>query len=165
LADKVLINKSRGDIILTKPKELLDLWVEHYDFRAEHQYVGATSLTRNFEEFLEKLRSLPQELQDKYALTLYGGANLVASYMRFGENHLYVEGDLKDWMERLDLKPAETGANTMLVTPRDQFVLYHQQKLHGVTVVSNIQLYLDLYNYNDRAKQQAEFLYDHAIKF
>jgi len=165
LADKLLINKGRGNITLAKPKELLDLWSINYDFKKEHIYVPYYSLARNMDEFSAKLHSLPDGLKEQYALTLYAGANLIAPYTRFGEYHLYIDGDTRSWVDALGLSPAETGANVFLVMPHDQFVFYKKQMVGDVSVVSNIQLYLDLYNYNERARDHAQVLYKQAISF
>lgn len=165
LADKLLIKKDRGATTLLKPKELLDLWVSQYGFKKNNQILGFYSAARTFEEFLQGVRKLPQESQDKYALTLYTGTSLVAPYLRFSENHLYVQGNAQKWADQLGLKPTESGANTFLVLPYDSSVFYKTQKIQGISVVSNVQLYLDLYNFNDRAREQAEVLYKKAIDF
>lgn len=165
LYDKALLTKERGAIKLEKPKELLDLWTAGYKFQGIQTSVGYYSLDRTFEEFLARLKKLPADRNDLYGLTMYAGASLVAPYLRFGVNHVYVIGDQKEWVELLGLRSVESGANTFLVTPYDENVLYGSREIKGARVVSSIQLYLDLYNFNDRAKEQAEVIRKEAIKF
>ncbi|MFC1521855.1 type IV toxin-antitoxin system AbiEi family antitoxin [Elusimicrobiota bacterium] len=165
LADKLLVTKERGSVKLAKPKELLDLWVQRYQFLEMNKAVGYYSPDRSFEEFKSRLKALPEKKQDQYSLTLYGGAALAAPYLRFGVNHVYIQGGIEEWVGLLDLKPVESGANMFLVAPFDEFVFYKTQKIQGVSVVSSIQLYLDLFNLNDRAREQAEVLYKKAISF
>lgn len=165
LSDKLLVTKERGAIKLAKPKELLDLWAERYRFREMNRIVGYYSPDRNFEEFKDRLRKLPEDWKERYALTIYGGAALVAPYLRWNVNYLYIQGDAKEWIDALELKPVESGANMILAAPFDDFVFYKTQKKDGVTVASSIQLYLDLFNFNDRAREQAEVIYKSKISF
>lgn len=165
LVDKLIVTKERGSIKLAKPKELLDFWVERYRFREMNRVLGYYSPDRNFEEFKERLRKLPEDQKERYALTLYGGATLVAPYLRWNVNYVYIQGDAKEWANALEVKPVESGPNMILVAPYDDFVFYKAQKKNGVAIVSNIQLYLDLFNFNDRAREQAEVIYKSKISF
>ena len=49
-------------------------------------------------------------------------------------------------------------------TEDDEGIFYAIQKIRDKNVVSNVQLYLDLYNYKGRGREQAEYLRDKAIK-
>ncbi|HAM36384.1 MAG TPA: hypothetical protein DEB40_05935 [Elusimicrobia bacterium] len=163
LIEKGYAIRENGPIRLVKPKELLDAWAAVYKFQEANQLSYYYSLARDFEELATKLRALPADLRDNYRLTLYAGASLVAPQMRFNEVHLYVRGDLADWAKRLDLSPVESGANTILVTPYDAGVFDFPQEKKGLMVASNTQLYLDLVNLNDRARDQAEALFKESI--
>jgi hypothetical protein len=165
LSDKLLVTKERGAIKLAKPKELLDLWAERYKFREMNRAAGYYSPDRNFEEFKDRLRKLPEDQKGRYALTVYGGAALVAPYLRWNVNYVYIKGDVKEWADALELKPVESGANMFLTAPFDDFIFYKTQKKDGITATSNIQLYLDLFNFNDRAREQAEVIYKSKISF
>lgn len=169
LADKLLVKKERGAIALLKPKELLDLWTAEYQFKTFNRIFGYYSFDRSFEEFAQNVKLIGaaynEKGQDRYALTLFSGASLVAPYTRFSENYLYVAGNPQVWAEHLKLRPVESGANTFLVIPYDEKIFYGQRQIQGVSVVSNIQLYLDLFNFNDRAREQAEVLFKQAIHF
>ena len=41
---------------------------------------------------------------------------------------------------------------------------FGDQKINGLWMVSDLQLYLDLYNYPIRGPEQAEFLYEMRLK-
>lgn len=59
----------------------------------------------------------------------------------------------------------DQGANVILVSPYYKHsVFYDLQKIKKLWVVSDIQLYLDLYHYPLRGLEQAEYLYDKRIK-
>lgn len=163
LDEKGFIERGEESIRLLKPKELLEAWATVYKFREANQFSYYYSLARNFEELTGKLRSLPEGLRDSYRLTLYAGASLVAPQMRFNDVHLYVKGDPAEWAKLLDLSPVDSGANAALINPFDLGVFDYPQEKQGVMVVSNTQLYLDLVNLNDRARDQAEVLFQQSM--
>ncbi len=163
LNEKGYVKKEPGAIQLVKPKELLDAWTEIYKFQEVNQQLYYYSLARNFDEFSSKLRTLPEDLQGNYRLTMYAGASLIAPRIRFNEVHLYVKGNPEKWAKQLEINPVESGANTVLVLPFDKGIFDYEQKKKGLLVASNTQLYLDLYNLNDRAREQAEALYQESM--
>jgi len=57
------------------------------------------------------------------------------------------------------------GGNVFLVEPYDEAVFYKVQQRKGVWVVSNVQLYVDLYNYPARGREAAEHLRKAVIGF
>ena len=83
-----------------------------------------------------------------------------------GASHVYVDDDAVDrWIKALDLRPAEEGANVVLRVPADPDVFYHPQRVHGVTLVGTIQLYLDLARDPGRGREQADFLRKERLEF
>lgn len=63
------------------------------------------------------------------------------------------------------MKPVDGGGNLVLVKPYDEGVFMDLQEFEGVRVVSNIQLYVDLYNYAARGREQAEFLRERKLGY
>lgn len=92
------------------------------------------------------------------ALTLHSGAALVAPFVRSSEVHAYVRGDLDRFVKALDLRPVETGGNVHLLIPNDEGVFYRARTIEGLPVVCNTQLYLDLFHYPARGREQADEL-------
>jgi hypothetical protein len=74
--------------------------------------------------------------------------------------------NLKDWKkdildirQKLDLKELVRGGNIHLIHSfYKNSVFFNAQKIKGYTVVSNLQLYLDLYHFQPRGREQAEYL-------
>lgn len=90
----------------------------------------------------------------------------MAPYVRPANIHLYVEPEtLGEWQELLNLQLTELGGNVFLVEPYDECVFYKIQRLREVCVVSNVQLYVDLYNYPARGREAAMHLRREIIKF
>jgi hypothetical protein len=94
--------------------------------------------------------------QDAYTLTLGAASSLVAPYVRSTDVYVYVTGDRQRLIQALDLSPVEFGGNVYLAVPTDDSVLVDSRVIKGLTVVSDLQLYLDLYNYPARGREQAE---------
>ncbi len=144
--------------LLTNQEKLISDWLEEYSF---DQNVIDTYYSAN-KNILNKFRKILKENQ--YALTLHTGANLITSFVRTEEIFIYM--NLKDWKkdildirQKLDLKELVRGGNIHLIHPfYKNSVFFNTQKIKGYTVVSNLQLYLDLYNFQPRGREQAEYL-------
>ena len=89
----------------------------------------------------------------------------VAPFAKFHEVHMYVDpwgGRVETeqfWMEALELEKVDRGGNMYLVWPYYKHGAFcGVREVHGVSVVSDIQLYIDLYNFPIRGREQAEHL-------
>lgn len=152
-------------IVLTNPGELLTRWANYFDFASSNKLNAYYSLYDDQDAFLRKLAAARKRTW-KHALTLQAGAALVSPYVRPANIHLYVEPEqLQDWREFLNLELTEIGGNVFLVEPYDEGVFFEIQKYRGVPVVSNIQLYVDLFNYPARGREAAEHLRKEVIGF
>ena len=144
--------------ILTNKEKLISDWLEEYSFDLN---VIDTYYSAN-KNILNKFRKVLKENQ--YALTLHTGANLITSFVRTEEIFIYMnlkewEKDILDIRQKLDLKELVKGGNIHLIHPfYKNSVFFNTQKIKGYTVVSNLQLYLDLYNFQPRGREQAEYL-------
>ena len=91
---------------------------------------------------------------------------MVLPYSVFREVHLYAhnENDIVFLKKNLELNEAEQGANLVIMLPYYiNSVFYDTRIIQGLRVVSDIQLYIDLYNYPIRGLEQAEHLYDKRL--
>ena len=79
---------------------------------------------------------------------------------------MYVSDDkgLEFFKKELDLKEADQGANLVLMAPYYKHSVYDSREMEGLRVVSDIQLYLDLYKYPVRGREQAEHLYAKGLE-
>jgi len=67
--------------------------------------------------------------------------------------------------KKLRLDEVEQGANVIILDPYYKTsVFYGLQEVDGLWVVSDIQLYLDLYHYPVRGLEEAEYLYEKRLK-
>jgi len=160
------ITRINSKLKLRDPEGILDDWVRNYNLR-KNRKSGYFFMAANSAEILERLRSL--ELPDSidYALSVQAGANLVAPYAVFQEVHVYVgnEKALAYFKKQLNLNKAEQGANLVLMLPYYKHsVFYDSRTVKKLRVVSDVQLYLDLYGYPIRGLEQAEHLFHKKLK-
>lgn len=143
---------------LVHTQDLVDQWVAEYSF----EYNEIDTYYSPDKNILPKLKKYLKD--KKYALTLHSGANLITSYVNCDQVHLYFDPDdwkneLLDLRQRLDLKELVRGGNIHIVRPYyKKSVFYGVQIIKGYRVVSNLQLYLDLYNFSPRGNEHAEYL-------
>jgi len=60
--------------------------------------------------------------------------------------------------EKLGLNPTPKGGNVKFVLPYDEGVFYGMHEANGVKAASNVQLYVDLYNFPARGEEAASEL-------
>jgi hypothetical protein len=165
LVDEDLAQKSTEQgLILTDPAGLLDLWRQAYDWRVNEVHSFYTP-ERDPARLMAEVKQVAEMLEERYAFTLHAGASLVAPYVRFNNVHFYTGSDPQPWVDALKLHTVEFGGNVHLLRPYDEGVFYRRRSIQGMTVVGNIQLYLDLYEYPARGQEQAEFLREKEIGF
>jgi hypothetical protein len=75
-----------------------------------------------------------------------------------------IDGDIENIEKALQLRKVQTGANVTLLQPYDQGVFYGLQDIKGMSIVSDIQLYLDLKSYKGRGEEAAQAIFEQRIK-
>lgn len=157
------IRRGRGGYTkLINKKALINAWLSAYDFslnKFESFYSPDKKILKKIKGFLVK-----RDIEDSYALTLHTGANLLTNYVLTEGVYLYLEGAvfdkyIKEMCDRLVIKKLVEGGNVHFIIPYyKKSVFYRSRILNGYRVVSNLQLYLDLYNFVPRGRQHAEYL-------
>lgn len=158
----VIVKQEGTGIQLTKPGGLLDAWRKEYSYK-----LNQVSNFYSLSDVSKTENSIAEECQRRnirYALTLFSGASRIAPFARYTQVFAYMD-DLGSVAEKLSLKKVDSGSNVILLKPFDDGVYYGSQTKDRLVIVSNIQLYLDLYNYKGRGEEQAEFLRSQVIKF
>jgi hypothetical protein len=166
LAESGYAARARGKLKIRSPKEILNDWARAYDLkRNEHHrfFIFASDV----KSILRRLREIEMPLNCEYALSVQAGAGLVVPHAVYKEVHLYLndQQSIGFFKNALDLKEADQGANLVLMRPYYKHsVFYDCREVDGLRVVSDIQLYLDLYGYPVRGREQAEHLFDKRLK-
>lgn len=145
---------------LQHPRPLLDIIRDAYFFEANQLTPYYSDKTP--EQLTEKMATLKKP----YALTRMCGAALIAPFVRYQYFDFYIpsEDDLPYWKESLGLVDVEAVGNVNIIVPQNSRILKQTQVVKGCQIVNNIQLYLDLYKYPARGREQAEHLREQVIK-
>ena len=158
--------KRGGGTRLVKPERLVTDWLQEYTFELNDVFPFRIR-SGDLDTAVQRLRVLEAPYADRYALTLNAGVHA----LRTGRSqrrlpfdlHMYLpdlstdpEDTIDVWSDLLDLRPSGMGANCCLVKPAYRnAAFFKQQAGHGLRVVSDLQLYLDLYHYPGAGRQEA----------
>lgn len=156
--------RTGGAAHLSRPLDLLQDWAQSYHF-ARRNNAAFFCDAPTPEALIGRIPSVRPTIETRYALTLHAGAHLVAPFATFHEVHIYVDPweprreTEQFWMDALELQRVQSGGNVYLVWPYYKHgAFYGMREINGVRVVSDIQLYVDLYNFPMRGREQAEHL-------
>jgi len=152
----------RNRLVLVDPLRLLKRWAAYHQYDHMNKFLDYFTLEREIDRFMKKIVKLDLE----YATSGLVGAWLVAPYVRPVDVHLYVP--IRDMAEKiakeLELNPTPRGGNVKFMLPYDEGVFYGTHKVRDVKVVSNVQLYVDLYNFPARGEEAASRLLELMLK-
>jgi|SRR3989339_666729 len=144
--------------LLTNREALIADWTKEYQFDqndVDTYYSSDKNILRRIKAVLGS---------NQYALTLHAGANIITSFVKTEEAYLYLnlknwESDLLDLRQKLELKELVSGGNIHIIRPLyKNSVFFNAQNINGFSVVSNLQLYLDLYGFQPRGREHAKHL-------
>jgi len=150
-------------LILEDPTRLLGAWKDMYPSYESKKFTFF-SFEQDQTSLLDSLMKKAGDLS--FTLSFFSGADLIAPFIR-GVNKLqfYVKqpSDIERWKVSLGLQEVKSGANVEIYVPYDEGVFYQTQKIStfsqtGIPIVSNVQLYMDLFNNPARGAEQAEHL-------
>ena len=149
---------------LSRPGDLLEGWREAYTHR-RNRVEACFSAERMTRKLVGEVARACHAEGRRYAFTLHAGAALVAPSVRFPAIHCYVEGDPAPIVRSLGLRRAEGEGNVNLLEPYDEGVFYAPITKGGLPVVCLPQLYVDLYHYERRGREQAAHLRREAMGY
>lgn len=157
LQEKHAIKNQRGRLEVLDPVRLLRRWAAYNSYSTSNTFVHFYTFEQDIEKFLEKFK---KRKGPTYSLAVLAGSLFYAPYVRATSIHCYVKNkeDAKKWAKLLGLKPTEGGGNIVFAIPKDDGVFYGSVKIKGIEVVSDVQLYVDLFNYPARGEEAAEAL-------
>jgi hypothetical protein len=166
LENRNYVARANAKIRLRNAESILDDWVRDYNF-TKNKVIKYFILVENPKEIIAKLQKLKIPENFKYALSLHAGANLISPFAVYDTVHIYIQNqEVADYIiGNLKLKKVEQGSNIEFLSPYYKHsVFYDMQNVKNLWVVSDIQLYIDLYNYPIRGLEQAEHLYERRLK-
>jgi len=154
------------------PTVLLKRWAAYHQYDRINNFLDYYTFEREVDRFIEQITSIQSP---DYALAALVGASLIAPHVRPVDIHIYIKKkeEATTFAKSLNLQPIPKGGNVKFVIPYDEGVFYGQQtasirildKEEGkVNVVSDVQLFVDLYNYPARGQEAAEHLYERIVE-
>jgi len=155
----------RQRLLLTKPADLLEAWAESYSYR-ENEVRSYFAPERISRKFMGEVARAADGAGRRYAFTLNAGVSLVATRLRLPNVHCYLEGDPEPVASALGVRAATEADGTFhLLTPYDPGVFAGVLEKGGLKVTSLPQLYVDLMQYEQKGREQAEHLRREAMGF
>lgn len=147
---------------LSNGYSLLDDWQAHYRMDRHKKLQYAIS-AKNYEDGLNKLSQSFNDAAITFAFTGWSGAYIRAPYGSSNTYMAYIENE--DALKRIKgIYPVESNGNVQILIPQDSGTLQYSTHNNGLTVVSDVQLYLDLSRMPGRANDQADHLRNELIK-
>jgi len=153
--------------ILKKPGELLDTWAENYSYK-HYKFLNFYKWSQSNHSLRDELAKILENKGIDYALTLGTGADLVAPFVTGSERSYFIveeAGALDNVIKAAGLEQVEDGAVITFMTTKSHASLLNRQKVNDLWVASDTQLYLNLFKWKARGKEQAEHLRRERLKF
>ena len=142
----------RGAIVSVDWKRLLRRWAVDYDFSSSNRMIPCLE-PRGLPRLFDKLR----EAEFGYAVTGSFAGNRYAALAEPRLATVYV-ADLGDAMNRLGLRPADTGGNVLIGQPFDPVAFDRTEQDNGITYARVTQVAADLITGPGRGPAEAEGL-------
>ena len=149
-------------LALAKPEELLRQWGGIYSFaknRTAEFYAQG-----NPAQLESALAACCRKAKEQYAFTLFSGAVRVAPFARYLKGAAYITAAPSEIANRLGWKEVPSGSNFTLLVPYDDGVFFGARDINGESVVSDVQLYLDLVSSKSRGEEAATFLLEQRLR-
>jgi hypothetical protein len=155
----------QGFLRPTDPDQLLDAWLETYDF-SKHQIIKGHIAARSGGELLKRMSQTLAEQQIDYAATGLAGAWQYTHFAMFRLATFYLaDPPGKKLFNLLHFREDDRGANTWLVVPNDKGVFHGSSARDDIVCVHPVQIYLDLKGHPERAKEAAAMVRQESLKW
>lgn len=155
----------QGFLTPSDPDQLLDAWIETYDF-SKHEIVRGHIAARTGEELLKRISRTLADQQIDYAATGLAGAWQYNHFAMFRLATFFLaDPPKKNLFDLLNFREDDRGANTWLVVPNDNGVFHGSLTCDDIVCVHPVQIYLDLKWHPERAKEAAEMVRKERLKW
>ena len=164
LENNLFAKKELRAFKLEDPARLLEAWREEYSRRAP-KWARYVVRIGSIEDLVAKLKATAIHHGVRYALSGPSGASLISQYMTPTMVHFYVDVLKQEFLEELkaDRVPSEGNLLIRVVEQENEFI--GSREVKDVYVVSDLQLYLDLWAMGGRGQEAAEELRRERLHF
>ena len=155
----------QGFLRPSDPDQLLDAWLETYDF-FKHQIIRGHIAARTGEELLKRISRTLADQRIDYAATGLAGAWQYTHFAMFRLATFYLaDPPGKNLFDLLHFREDDRGANAWLVVPNDNGVFHGSSTCDDIVCVHPVQIYLDLKWHPERAKEAAEMVLKESLNW
>lgn len=164
LLDEALLEEEVGGrFYCPAPGRLLELWRDKYMWR-ENQLIELFSMDR-VNEIEQRIADTCARKGWSYGYTLFTASSRVVPFVRYNIVAFYFGGPISELLELADVKKVDSGPNVYLLVPYDDGVFYRSEAVGGIDLANTVQVYLDLYSFRGRGKEQADALRDEVLRY
>ena len=153
---------------LLEPGKLLDAWAAR-DVIADYSVVRFHRLAQNLAAQESALFGLLEQSGAPWVLTLEHGVQRVAPYVhQLPSTMVAIVPDNQSWRELAKgagFREVDEGENLLLLTSKETTPFLGRQHIENAWVASPIQLYLDLFHWPRRGREQARQLRSQVLGF
>ena len=164
LENNLFAKKELRAFKLEDSARLLEAWREEYHRRAP-KWARYVVRVGSVEELVAKLKTAAIRHGVRYALSGPGGASLISSYLTPTVVHFYVDVLKQEFLEELKVDPVSSEGNLLIRVVEQENEFIGSREIKGVYVVSDLQLYLDLWAMGGRGQEAAEELRWERLRF
>ncbi|MHB1018072.1 MAG: type IV toxin-antitoxin system AbiEi family antitoxin [Coriobacteriia bacterium] len=162
------VSRRDDGIVLRHAEELLRDWTSAYRGRRRPVPASYFVLATSAEDLPPRLAEAFHARGADYVFTGHAGASLVDRYTAFDVADVYVRAleDVVPALANLGARRVERGGNVNISVPyyRESAFYDRQVSKGGISAASDLQLFLDLYDYPVRGREQAEHLYERRLR-
>jgi hypothetical protein len=164
LENNLFAERKAGGLMLEDPARLLEAWREEYS-RRSRRWARYVVRTGSVEESLAKLKAAAIHNGVRYALSGASGASLISAYLSPSSVHLYVDVLKDEFLTDLNAYSVTSEGNFLVRVVEQENEFIGSRQVKGTYVVSDLQLYLDLWSMGGRGQEAAEELRREQLKF
>jgi len=101
------IKEENKRFYLVKPEEALNQWINNYTYERNRIFSFYSGMS---EDQIEKaIKKECEKRKYQYCLALFSGARKVAPFVRFMKFFAYIDGDIEEIANCLEMKKVESG--------------------------------------------------------
>ncbi len=166
LGEELLIRRDKLKIIVPEPRQLLLRWAEKYQERFKwmrrSSWIGKNPFGFDVESSINGLKSRFSNLD--FLITGTSAANFIAPFVNIDRIDVFLLNNQYGEALRNINNEQSVGPDFLFIYPYDVGVSMYARQVKGMTIASDIQIYLDCYARGGRDLKQADYLLSNIIE-
>jgi len=164
LENNFLAKRETRAFRLEDPGRLLEVWREEY-YRRAPKWASYIVRGGTVEESMSKFNAAAMRCGVRYAVSGPSGALRIFSDIPPTAVHFYVDALKQEFLAQLEADPVSSEGNLLIRVAEQENEFTGSREVKDVYVVSDLQLYLDLWAMGSRGQEAAEELRRECLQF